>query len=142
MNTFEKRVSVIKSLNSGNHSHLLYGLVRWLRPTTIVEVGSFAGYSTAWLAKGLQDNGFDGTVYAIDNFTLGTTADMLHNNMQLLGLANYDTIVNANSQEMKAFPACELAFIDGDHSYEGCKSDIDKAVNAGANCIAIHDTVE
>ena len=34
---------------------LLYSLVRFVRPQTILEIG--LGYTTPWLAKGIEDNG-------------------------------------------------------------------------------------
>ena len=34
---------------------LLYSLVRFVRPQTILEIG--LAYPTPWLAKGIEDNG-------------------------------------------------------------------------------------
>lgn len=35
----------------------LYGLVRWLRPTTVVETGGYLGMSSAFILKALADEG-------------------------------------------------------------------------------------
>lgn len=138
-NLFEKRISDIPTLFTKRHAHVAYGLVRSLQPSAIVEIGSFAGYMTAVLAKGCLDNG-EGIVYAIDNFTLGTTATHLHNNMQIAGVAQHVMIVEADSQKLEQVPNCDLAFIDGDHSYHGLVNDINLCLNAGATTLLIHDT--
>jgi hypothetical protein len=44
----------------------LYSLVRLLRPRQVVEVGVSAGVSSAYLLKGLSDNGGGGTLHSID----------------------------------------------------------------------------
>ncbi len=48
---------------------LLYSLARNLNPSTIVEIGSFIGYSTLCFAQAIKDNNNNkGIVYAIDPF--------------------------------------------------------------------------
>ena len=138
---FEKIVNNIPSLNTRRHAHLIYGLIRWLQPQVCVEIGSFAGYMTAWMLKALYDNGQTGVLHAIDNFTLGTSPSMLHNNMSQLGLAN-NLLIHDVSSEKFIFPGgINLAFVDGDHSFTGCQRDVHNCLTNGASTVIVHDTV-
>lgn len=137
--TFKQRVEKIPTLYTQAHAPILYGLVRWLKPQTVIEVGSYAGYATAWLARALQENAEDGHVIAIDEFSLGTSPAILHNHMVMLEVANHVQIIPHSSNAFP-WPSCDFAFIDGDHSFEGVTYDFNAAVQAGAECIVIHDT--
>src|SRR5438874_13476992 len=44
----------------------LYGLVRWLRPTVIVESGGFIGMSSAFILKALVDELATAELYSIE----------------------------------------------------------------------------
>ncbi|HTJ34630.1 MAG TPA: class I SAM-dependent methyltransferase [Dactylosporangium sp.] len=46
-------------------AEVCYLTVRALRPHTVVEIGSFHGWSTSWLLRALRDNG-DGVLYTYD----------------------------------------------------------------------------
>lgn len=51
--------------NIGPTNEVLYYFVRAIRPTTIVETGVAAGFSSAYLLQGLRDNG-TGHLFSID----------------------------------------------------------------------------
>ena len=114
----------------------------------VVEIGSWMGASTCFLAAGLK--GPEARVYAVDNFQgmslcgedvawyqrhfrkLGTnsTLDIFNANFAALGFANRaepvvsDSIAAAHSlADMRG--TIDLIFVDGDHSYAGCKADIE-----------------
>lgn len=118
----------------------MYGLVRWLRPETVVEVGAWHGFSTMHLAQACQDNGF-GTVYAIDDFSLGNSGAVIHNNLQKAGLSHRLVLVPGKSTDVTWPGKVDFAFVDGDHSLQGCLHDCNKAIERGARCVCIHDTV-
>jgi predicted O-methyltransferase YrrM len=130
----------------------------------VIEIGSWMGASTCFLAAGLK--GDAARVYAVDNFQglstcgedstwynrhfrkLGThsTLDIFKANFAALGLsARTEPVVSdslAAAQSLAALRGtADLIFIDGDHSYAACKADIEAwlpYVKKGG-VIAFHD---
>lgn len=111
----------------------------------IVEIGSFLGRSTAFLAAGSKSAGRE-KVVAVDHFcgspehqlgqpyaceTLvreGTTFHQFQDNLKRCGLFDYVTPVVASSQQaaMQWDGPIRLLFIDGDHSYEESRADFER----------------
>ena len=106
----------------------------------IVEIGSWMGRSTAWLAAGSSAAGRE-RVHAVDVFTgspehqnldvirdEGTTYHRFAENLEGLGLFGQVEPVVAESRnaarDWNGGPI-RLLFIDGDHAYAGVKSDFD-----------------
>ena len=130
----------------------------------VVEVGSWMGASTCFLAAGLK--GGAAKIYAVDNFqglsTCGedaawysrhfrklgssSTLEIFQSNFAALGLSGRAEPVVSDSlaaaQKLAAKRGLiDLIFIDGDHSYEACKADIEAwapFVKRGG-VIAFHD---
>ena len=108
----------------------------------IVEIGSWMGKSTAWLAIGAQKKS-NAKVTAIDHFKgspehqpgqpfsseelkqNGTTFHKFIENINSLGLIDYvDTIIATSEEAVKNWTkTIRLLFIDGNHSYENTKQD-------------------
>ena len=129
------------SAGTQRHGPLLYGLVRWLMPSVVVEVGSLGGYTAAWMARALFENGH-GALWCIDDFSLVPGGrEKLANNLEQLGVYDRVTILEGRSDLVVWPTPVDLAFIDGDHSYQGCLADVLRAVKNGAKCIVVHDTV-
>ncbi len=128
---------------------------------SVVEVGSFKGRSTCWLAAGLQQRG-SGTVFAVDHFTgspehqpggthpdpdiaaHGSTLPAFTANIARLGLTNLVTPVVASSLAAAAGwtgGLIRLLFIDGDHSYEASKADFEawRPHLAPGSLVGFHD---
>jgi predicted O-methyltransferase YrrM len=123
----------------------LYQLARLVAPTpTVVELGSWKGRSTAWLAAGLADRG-DGRVVAVDTFAgsaneaghaellQGQDPDQLFRefeaNMTGLGLAGRIepwrmTTLEAARRWDRGI-SIGLLHIDADHDYPGVRADFE-----------------
>lgn len=92
----------------------LYALIRALKPKAAVEIGSFAGCSTAHLAAALEANGA-GKLTAIDNQVLGVAVNIPDE------LAGRVTVVNTDGRDwLSARKASSVDFIfeDADHGAE------------------------
>ncbi len=121
----------------------------------IVEIGSYKGKSTIWLAKGSQA-GAGVPVIAIDPH-LGSeehrpspgepvwTYDEFMANLRRAGVESLVQPVVATSQETAQHfdQSVELLFIDGDHRYEAVRADFDlwfpKLLEGGY--LLMHDTI-
>lgn len=134
---------------------LLYDLARGCKGRgAIVEIGSWKGKSTIWLAKGSKaGNGVK--VYAVDPHTGSSehrqdagrvwTFDEFKRNMRAAGVE--DLVVPILKESVEAAQAVsepvELIFIDGAHEYELVKLDFlawfPKVLDGGV--MAFHDTI-
>jgi predicted O-methyltransferase YrrM len=136
----------------GDSSNLLYGIVRSMKPSVCVEIGSARGKSTCSIGLALKENG-RGTLYAVDphvrtdwNDDYSTdTYEALTGNITALGLSGQVQILRAFSDEVARSwnTRIDLLFIDGDHSYDGVKRDWESfARHLSSFSITIfHDTI-
>jgi predicted O-methyltransferase YrrM len=116
----------------GDSSWLLYGLVRSMKPAVCVEIGSARGKSACAIGLGLLRNG-SGKLYAIDPHRRTEWNDtdsidsfsIIGHNLRKAGVSDYVEIIRKTSSEALAgwSETVDMLFIDGDHSYEGVKSD-------------------
>jgi predicted O-methyltransferase YrrM len=107
----------------------------------VVEVGSWQGYSTSFLASAVRDSG-NGTLYAIDHFRgnvgkedryrvgpedLSDLRGNFERNMERLGLREKIVLLDMpNEAAVKHLPERKIRFlfVDGDHTREGVAKDI------------------
>ena len=155
--TFELLEKVTKSAHGWTSSRELASLYYSAKAVdgrgVIVEIGSWQGRSTIWIAQGSKD-GANMEVYAIDPFTgsvenqrpgvkVWTLNDFNHNlasaGVQDIVKPVVSTSENASKEWNKQI---EFLFIDGDHEYEAAKKDFllfsQHVINGGT--IAFHDT--
>lgn len=138
---FKQNALTITSLKTGRHNHILYGLIKWLRPKVVVEIGPYKGGSSVWLARALQENE-EGFLYCIDDFSRnGASRDLLYENLLSCSVEEQVLILEGKSQEVNWPHKVDFAFIDGDHSYQAVAYDAKKSQDLGAYCLAFHDTV-
>lgn len=130
----------IPRLFTERHAMLIYGLCRWLGVRNAVEVGAYHGYVTIHMAQAIKENG-GGKMYVIDDYSLQDTACHIHNNMARAGLSDMLNMIHGDSMQVAWPRPIDFAFIDGNHSFDACLSDCNKAIENGAKAVAIHDTV-
>ncbi|MBN2309082.1 MAG: class I SAM-dependent methyltransferase [Candidatus Hydrogenedentes bacterium] len=126
----------------------------------IVEIGSFLGRSTCWLARGAKST-FREKVTAIDHFKgspehqagssfecrflteHGSTFPAFQENIRRAGVEDYvEPIVASSEDAAKTWDRpIRFLFIDGDHSYEATRRDFSlwAPFLIPGGCIAFHD---
>lgn len=127
-----------------NELRWLYGTAR--RMSSIVEIGSWKGRSTHALLSGCP-----GTVYAVDHFK-GTdselegshreaaTGDIFDQFMKNVGEFSNLVVMRMGSLEAAAqIDRADMVFIDGDHSYESVKADIEAWLPKADKLLCGHD---
>ncbi len=135
---------------SDAEGELLFSLAANLpQSATIVEIGSWQGKSTIWIASGARRIG--GRVFAIDPHEgsledpSARTLTFFKTNLAGAGVADIVTPIVARSQDaMAGVPdRCHLLFIDGDHTAPGVRRDLElwlPKVHVGG-VVALHDVV-
>ncbi len=136
----------------GDSGWFLHGLVRSMKPEACVEIGSAHGYSTCLISLALKLN-LKGRLWAVDPHIPNSWSDTdpentfenLKANLARLDLsARVEIVRKTSSQATEDLPSkIDFAFIDGDHSYEGVKTDweIISSRMAPFGIIVFHDTM-
>ena len=136
-----ERMAGVEGWLSPVEGYLLYRLARdGAGQGAIVEIGSWMGRSTAWLAAGSKAAGRE-HVHAVDTFNggpmlkdlevirkEGTTYHRFAENLERLGLLDHvEPIVAESDAAAKRWTGgmIRLLFIDGDHSYSAVRQDFD-----------------
>jgi tetratricopeptide (TPR) repeat protein len=93
----------------------------------IIEIGSYQGYSTIWLASGSKEGGRE-EVYAIDPHNMedhGYNEGIFKNNIKEAEIDDYVVPIVATSAEAEKGwdEPIRLLFIDGAHDYENARND-------------------
>lgn len=120
----------IRTYTTRTELEMLYRLAEGLPAgANIVELGSYLGASTCFLAAAVAAKG--GRVTAIDMWKNETMPDGLRDTFadfqrNIAGVASHVRILRKRTEEITADdlqPPVHLAFIDADHSYEATKID-------------------
>lgn len=129
---------------------LYYGMVRVIRPASVVVIGSYRGFVPLVMGRALADNG-SGTVKFIDpslvdGFWRKPTA--VNEHFSKFGLTNIEHHC-ATTQEFVQQPEYHglddvgIVFIDGYHSYEQARFDFEafEPLVASRGVIFFHDSI-
>jgi predicted O-methyltransferase YrrM len=149
------------TLNLG-FGFLYYGLVRALRPRHIVVVGSGYGFSVVCLALGIKDNGWGSLSFVDPSYsmlrhgplhTIGGTSQWddpqrVREHFRRFGVEHIVTHFKLTSEEFfagyqaRGLPEIDLAFIDGNHSYDAVRHDFLAALEHTHrnSYLLLHDT--
>ena len=114
----EKSIGAIASgvMSNKKKCHILFNLVNAFQPGTVIELGTSLGLSTMYMAKANEKS----VVYTIEaDPAIYKLARLLfeRNNVPNIHLIN-DTFVNVLPDLLKKVEKVDLAYIDGNHSYE------------------------
>ena len=136
----------------GDGSWLLHGLVRTMRPSVCVEIGSARGRSACYVGMALRQLKH-GKLYAIDPHTStdwndnksSDTYGTIQKNIHAFGVEDHVEIIRKYSGEAAEGwdRPIDMLFIDGDHSYEGVKRDWSLFTPhvAPFGVVVFHDTI-
>jgi len=107
---------------SRSEGQLLHDLVRQTAARSVVEIGTFRGYSGTWIALALRETGGHLTTYEIDPDTAAVARDTFRR----AGVEDRVTIVVGDAHEELSGSSgpIDLAFIDADK--EGYADYLDK----------------
>jgi predicted O-methyltransferase YrrM len=153
MQTIETKVANVDGWLNRTEGRLLFRLAKQCTGRgAIVEIGSWKGKSTIWLAHGSRE-GSQVKIHAIDPHTGSPehqgaghvwTFTEFQRNIEMAGVQDL-VVPHVDFSEAVARTfnePVEMIFIDGLHEYEGVKTDFDawfpKVTNGGT--VAFHDT--
>lgn len=120
----------------------LYGLVKFLQPDTLLEVGTWLGHSALHMALACAENG-RGRIYCVDNWSLhGGDRQQLEQTLQITGLDRHVRLVEGDSLQVPWPPVLDFVFLDGNHSYAYVKAETEKAMALQAQVIVLDDSTE
>ena len=138
---------------------LLYGLVNYLKPKSILEIGTGGGYSALCMAKALVDFKIPGKIYTIDRvghdekitrfYQLPDDTEPHEGQISNKEIWNHiaqpewiDKIVTLKGYSgtilgKPIFNDIDFCYIDGNHSYAGVKHDFLSLLTISANSFSV-----
>jgi predicted O-methyltransferase YrrM len=128
---------------------LLYRLARKVETGPIAEIGRFKGGSTVVMAEALPEGvelwSYDLLVPLRTDMSGESLDEELAAALTRLGVAHKVHLIVGDSRTVEPPPGpLELLFVDGDHSYEGARADVDRwgeFIRPGGNLL-LHDAVD
>lgn len=99
-----------------------------VRPRAVVEFGVRAGYGARAVLEVVPDCRITGIDADIDEPSRG-----YWRHAETLG-TDYSVIV-ARSQDIRRIPNCDMVLVDGDHTYSGCRHDLQLAMESAPHIV-------
>lgn len=121
---------------------LLYGIVRAVRPRSVVEIGAAHGYGAYYIASALQENG-RGRLDTLEGMQL--RIELTRETLSRLGVDDRVTVVEGEFD--RTFPSVleggtvDMVFSDGDKTVDRTRRQFDQALEAvgGAGFLLFDD---
>ena len=128
------------SLKPKKYAQLLYRMVQYYKPETIVELGTSFGITTSYLASGNNNS----TIYTCEGST--AIAAIAQRNFDILKLKNIELIQGNFNQTLQPLLSkvnkIDLAFVDGNHRKEPTLAYFSQLLNHSTNSsILIFDDI-
>ena len=124
----------------------LYSIIRLLKPSTVIEVGSYAGAASITMAQALVDAGDDDSrLHCVE--LSGDHIQIAKRNLTEAGLLDRVIFHHGPSDTpsiIRSLPKSKMIFVDGDHTYEGAKRDFETYVELleQDGVMIYHDTIK
>lgn len=117
---------------------MLYALVRGLKPERALEIGAFRGGSGRIIACAMEDNGH-GRVVGIDPYPMFKIDRTFQGRYTLIDKGSPEAVPEARKAAGGPF---DFILIDGIHTLDAVRADLDAAVSVAADgaYIFLHDT--
>lgn len=141
----KKPYPVDYSINSDSRK-FLYSIIRILKPTNIIETGVAYGTSSAYILKGLQDNGM-GRLYSVDSvFRPWQSEEMIGSIIPENLKKNWNLVVGKSSEKLQEIfeelDKIDIFIHDSSHTYKNMMFEFNIAIkNIKKNGMIISDDV-
>lgn len=128
------------SAKNSKFGMLLYRIVSYFKPKTIIEIGTSLGISTSYIAKANSNS----QIYTLEG--CGETVKIAEQNFAHLDLRNIKVIEgdfkNTLETTISKIPRIDLAFIDGNHNKDATIKYFNLLIeNMNENAILIFDDI-
>ncbi|MCB0339086.1 MAG: class I SAM-dependent methyltransferase, partial [Bdellovibrionales bacterium] len=129
---------------------IYYGLVRLVKPTTIVAIGSWRGFAPLVLGKGMKDNLEEGKLIFIDPSMVDgfwKDAERVKKHFEQFEITNIEHFCSTtqnfiNTEAYRNLKEVQLLFVDGYHTRDQAKFDYEAFAHLipEQGCILFHDS--
>ena len=132
----QKTAAAQRGLISAVSSALIYTLVRNAKPQHVVEIGTYYGGTSEVICQALHENG-SGTLHTVAPFEAETVFPIfeswpqeLRRHLEFYLMTSMEFYYRLYARGIRP----EIAFVDGDHSYEAALFDIQSLAKSLARC--------